>query len=269
MSHSQNAPNRRIEALLDVMARLRDIKTGCPWDLEQDFRSIAPYTIEEAYEVADAIERNDMAALKDELGDLLFQTVYHAQMGCEAGHFDFGDVVEAITEKMIRRHPHVFAGADIRTADQQTAAWEEQKAKERAAKGEGGILDDAPVGLPGLARAVKLQKRAARVGFDWPRAPDVLAKVEEELRELTEAAEQSSPDDIEEEFGDLLFALANLSRHLKVDPEFALRRANEKFSRRFRYIESALRAAGRSLDEAGLDEMESLWREAKDQEKTG
>lgn len=263
MTASPDAPNRGIEALLDVMARLRDPQAGCPWDVEQTFRTIAPYTVEEAYEVADAIERGDMAALKDELGDLLFQTVFHARMAEEAGRFDFGDVVESITEKMIRRHPHVFADADLRTAEEQTSAWEQQKAEERAAKGHESLLDDVPVGLPGLTRAVKLQKRAARVGFDWTKAKDVLEKIEEETRELADAMEDAAPDKIEEEFGDLLFVLANLSRHLKVDPEAALRRANEKFIRRFRYIEDAL---GDRISDASLDEMETLWTEAKRKE---
>lgn len=263
MTGSSSPPNRWIDTLLDVMTRLRDPATGCPWDVEQNFRTIAPYTVEEAYEVADAIERDDMAGLKDELGDLLFQTVFHAQMAREAGYFDFGDVVQSITEKMIRRHPHVFADADLRTADEQTHAWERQKAEERAAKGHGSLLDDVPVGLPGLTRAVKLQKRAARVGFDWPEAKDVLEKIEEETRELADAMETSPQEKIEEEFGDLLFVIANLSRHLKVDPEAALRRANEKFIRRFRYIEGKL---GQRIGDATLDEMEALWREAKGKE---
>ena len=267
MTASKTGDERRIDALLDVMARLRDPVKGCPWDVEQDFRTIAPYTIEEAYEVADAIERGDMAALKDELGDLLFQTVFHARMAEEAGDFDFADVVEAITEKMIRRHPHVFADADLRTAEQQTAAWEAQKAQERTAKGHESLLDDVPAGLPGLIRAVKLQKRAARVGFDWPSAKDVLAKIEEETDELVEAIDSAPQEKIEEEFGDLLFAIANLSRHLKADPEAALRRANEKFIRRFRYIEKTMAADGRDLAGASLEEMEYLWREAKAREK--
>ncbi len=251
---------RAILALIDVMARLRSPDGGCPWDLEQNFRTIAPYTIEEAYEVADAIERGDMAGLRDELGDLLFQTVFHARMAEEDGLFDFADVARAIADKMIRRHPHVFGGADTRDADQQTAAWEDQKVEERAAKGHQSLLDDVPAGLPGLTRAVKLQKRAARVGFDWPQAKDVLAKINEETAELAEAMDAKNADKIEEEFGDVLFVLANLSRHLKVDPETALRRTNEKFIRRFRHIEESL---GERLAEAGLDEMEALWTEAK------
>lgn len=257
-----------IAQLLDVMAKLRNPDGGCPWDLEQDFHSIAPYTVEEAYEVADAIERDDMGALKDELGDLLFQTVFHAQMAKEKGLFDFADVTHAISDKMIRRHPHVFGDSDHRSADEQTAAWEKQKAAERAEKGATSILADVPFGLPGLTRAVKLQKRAARVGFDWPKAKDVLDKIVEETQELTEAVDSGETSDIEDEFGDLLFVMANLSRHLKVDPEAALRRANEKFSRRFQHIEESMRAAGRDLDKASLDELEALWNEAKALEKS-
>lgn len=269
MSHSmKNSANSgaRISDLLEVMARLRNPDGGCPWDLEQDFRTIAPYTVEEAYEVADAIEREDMGALKDELGDLLFQAVFHAQMAKEADLFDFDDVVAAITDKMIRRHPHVFADADFRTSDEQTDAWEQQKAEERAAKGEESLLADVPVGLPGLTRAVKLQKRAARVGFDWTNAKDVLDKITEETRELAEAVETTDDNKIEDEFGDLLFVLANLSRHLDVDPEAALRRANEKFTRRFKFIETSLKEAQRDIKTASLDEMEALWRQAKTKE---
>lgn len=262
----QNSSPRNIESLLAVMAKLRSPDGGCPWDLEQNFRTIAPYTIEEAYEVADAIERDDMASLKDELGDLLFQSVFHAQMAKEAGIFDFGDVVEAITDKMIRRHPHVFGDGDARDAEEQTKAWEEQKAAERAEKGQVSLLDDVPAGHPGLTRAVKLQKRAARVGFDWEDARDVLSKISEETKELAEAVQSGNTDHIEDEFGDLLFVLANLSRHLKVDPEAALRRTNEKFIRRFQYIENTLSKNGRDIKEAGLEEMETLWREAKSKE---
>ena len=260
MNVEKERPARAILALIDVMARLRAPEGGCPWDIEQTFRTIAPYTIEEAYEVADAIERDDMPALKDELGDLLFQAVFHARMAEEDGLFDFADVAEAISEKMIRRHPHVFGDADMRDANEQTTAWEEQKAEERAAKGHRSLLDDVPVGLPGLSRAVKLQKRAARVGFDWREAKDVLSKIVEETAELTEAMDSKDADKMEDEFGDLLFVLANLSRHLKIDPEAALRRTNEKFVRRFSYIEEKL---GDRLSEASLEEMESLWTEAK------
>ena len=260
MNVEKERPARAILALIDVMARLRAPEGGCPWDIEQTFRTIAPYTIEEAYEVADAIERDDMPALKDELGDLLFQAVFHARMAEEDGLFDFADVAEAISEKMVRRHPHVFGDADMRDANEQTTAWEEQKAEERAAKGHGSLLDDVPVGLPGLSRAVKLQKRAARVGFDWREAKDVLSKIVEETAELTEAMDSKDADKMEDEFGDLLFVLANLSRHLNIDPEAALRRTNEKFVRRFSYIEEKL---GDRLSEASLEEMESLWTEAK------
>ncbi len=266
MKNSENSDSK-ISGLLQVMAKLRNPDGGCPWDLEQDFRSIAPYTIEEAYEVADAIERGDMAGLKDELGDLLFQAVFHAQMASEAGLFNFDDVVDAITDKMTRRHPHVFGGDNVRTAEEQTLAWEEQKAEERAAKGDTSILSDVPVGLPGLTRSVKLQKRAARVGFDWTNAKDVLNKIVEEAAELTEAIEHKDQNAIEDEFGDLLFVIANLSRHLKVDPEASLRRASEKFTRRFRHIETSLKDQGRDINAASLDEMEALWREAKSLEK--
>lgn len=256
-----------IDELLALMAVLRTPGTGCPWDLEQDFRTIAPYTIEEAYEVADAIERGDMTELKSELGDLLFQTVFHARMAEEQGAFNFDDVVRAITEKMRERHPHVFGGADARDAKEQTRQWETQKADERAAKGKNGLLDDVPVGLPGLTRAVKLQKRAARIGFDWKNPRDVLEKITEETAELVEAMANRDQDKIEDEFGDLLFVIANLSRHLNVDPETALRRANEKFSRRFRHIEKRLSELGRASDGATLKEMEELWIEAKELER--
>lgn len=259
----------KIDALLNVMAKLRSPAGGCPWDLEQTFKTIAPYTIEEAYEVADAIEREDMTALKDELGDLLFQTVFHTQMAKEEGLFTFGDVAEAISDKMIRRHPHVFGDAEMRSADEQTDAWEKQKAEERAAKGAESLLADVPAGLPGLTRAVKLQKRAGRVGFDWKRAGDVLGKIAEETQELRDAMQSGDRAEIEEEFGDLLFVLANLSRHLKVDPEAALRSANEKFIRRFKHIETTLKTNGRALEEASLEEMETIWNEAKALDKAG
>lgn len=254
-----------IAELLDLMALLRTPGAGCPWDLEQDFRSIAPYTVEEAYEVADAIERGDLDDLKDELGDLLFQTVFHARMAEEMGAFAFADVASAITDKMRRRHPHVFRGAETRTAGEQTAAWEAQKAEERAAKGSSSILDDVPLGLPGLTRAVKLQKRAARVGFDWTNPREVLDKIAEETEELVAVIDTGEKSSIEDEFGDLLFVMANLSRHLDIDPEAALRRANEKFRRRFRHIERAL---GPRLGQASLDEMEALWVEAKEHERS-
>lgn len=256
-----------LENLLRIMARLRSPDGGCPWDLEQTFRTIAPYTIEEAYEVADAIERGDMAALKDELGDLLFQVVFHARMAEEEGAFAFDDVARAIADKMERRHPHVFGDTEMRTAEEQTGAWEEQKAQERAAKGDAGLLDDVPLGLPGLTRAVKLQKRAARVGFDWTDPKSVLAKIHEEIDELAEAIDAEQADAVEDEFGDLMFVMANLSRHLKVDPEAAIRRASEKFARRFRHIERRLAETGRDIDEASLEDMEALWAEAKSLEK--
>jgi ATP diphosphatase len=260
-----------IERLLQVMARLRDPDGGCPWDLEQDFASIAPYTIEEAYEVADAIERQDLDDLEGELGDLLLQVVYHAQMAKEAGRFDFDAVAARIADKMIRRHPHVFGTAEVESAAAQSLAWEDAKAAERrhrqAAGGDPSILADLPIGLPALTRAAKLQRRAARVGFDWPEVGPVLDKLEEELGELrTELAEDARPDRLADEVGDLLFAVVNLARHLGVDGETALRRANKKFERRFRAIETALRVAGRDLEDASLDEMEVLWQRAKARE---
>jgi ATP diphosphatase len=266
---------RAIARLLHVMARLRAPQGGCPWDLEQDFASIAPYTIEEAYEVADAIARGDMADLEDELGDLLLQVVYHARMAEEAGHFDFARVAAGIAEKMIRRHPHVFGEAEVASAAAQTRAWEETKALEREAKagargaGRRGLLDDLPLALPALTRAQKLQRRAARVGFDWPALAPVVAKIEEELAELkAELADAAPKERLADEVGDLLFALVNLARHLEVDGEAALRATNAKFERRFRAIEDALRARGRRLEEASLDEMEALWQEAKAAERT-
>lgn len=257
-----------IDRLLAIMARLRDPAAGCPWDIEQDFASIAPYTIEEAHEVADAIERGAMDDLRDELGDLLFQTVFHARMAEEAGHFAFPDVVQAITDKMILRHPHVF-GSESRdkSADQQTRDWEKVKAAEREGRAETGVLDGVALGLPALMRAVKLQKRAARVGFDWPSTDEVLAKLTEEAAELTEACDSLGPDEIFEEFGDLLFVAANLARHLQIDPEAALRAANAKFTRRFRWIEAALAAQGRRPDDSDLAEMDALWDQAKAEDK--
>lgn len=253
-----------LDALLKIMVHLRDPDTGCPWDVEQDFDSIAPYTIEEAYEVADAIERRDYRDLKDELGDLLFQVVFHSQMAREAGHFQFEDVAHAITDKMIRRHPHVFADARERTADSQTIAWEDQKAAEREAKGQASsILDDLPLALPALLRASKLTKRAARVGFDWPDAKAVFDKLDEELGELKEAIDENDQNHIAEELGDLLFVISNLARKLNVNPEEALRSANTKFVRRFHYIEAQLKQQKRSAEEATLDEMEALWLDAK------
>ncbi|HEY8950857.1 MAG TPA: nucleoside triphosphate pyrophosphohydrolase [Rhizomicrobium sp.] len=255
-----------IAALLDIMRRLRDPNGGCPWDIEQDFASIAPYTIEEAYEVAGAIEDQNWPELKDELGDLLFQVVFHARMAEEKKLFAFDDVVAAICEKMLRRHPHVFAsGAAVETAEAQTVAWEEHKKKERiarAAAGGGSLLDDVPHALPALLRAVKLQKRAGSVGFDWDNAAKVVEKIAEEAHEIVEARD-TAPDKLEEEVGDLLFAVANLARHLKVDPENALRAANAKFVRRFKVIESELSKRGKTPDRASLDEMEAIWQAAK------
>jgi len=258
------AQGTKIEKLLEIMTRLRDPKSGCPWDIEQTFRTIAPYTIEEGYEVADAIERGDMTALKEELGDLLFQVVYHAEMAREVDEFDFSDVVEAVSDKMVRRHPHVFGDASVKSAEAQTAAWEDHKAAERDTKGH-SILEDVPVALPALIRAEKLQKRAARVGFDWPEVKEVLDKIEEEIAELrTEIAKAPAADEqIKDELGDLLFALVNLSRWLKVDPEDALRGTNAKFVRRFRFIERQLAAAGKSPGDVSLDELEALWLKAK------
>ncbi|HVV28413.1 MAG TPA: nucleoside triphosphate pyrophosphohydrolase [Rhizomicrobium sp.] len=251
-------PSRDIAVLLEVMRRLR---AGCPWDRTQTFATIAPYTIEEAYEVAGAIEDGDLAGLRGELGDLLFQVVFHARMAEEAGLFDFGDVVEAVTAKMIARHPHVFGGAESQAdAAAQKDFWEALKKEERAARGQPGLLDDVANALPALTRAEKLQRRAASIGFDWNNAALVIEKIAEEAHEVTEATTQAER---EEEIGDLLFAVANLARHLKVDPEAALRAANAKFTRRFRHIERSLN--GRP---AALEEMERLWQQAKALEKS-
>jgi MazG family protein len=256
-----------IERLLAIMARLRDPKGGCPWDREQNFATIAPYTIEEAYEVADAIARNEMGELRDELGDLLFQVVFHARMAEEAGHFAFGDVADAISDKMERRHPHVFGDVEIRDAAQQTVAWEAHKAAEREKKTGAGALAGVPLALPALLRAEKLGKRAARVGFDWPDAAAVLDKVHEETEEITAAiGEKESEERIGQEIGDLLFAAAQLARHHNLNPETALREANARFERRFRHVERALAAKGRAPADADIDELEALWREAKNLE---
>ena len=253
--------SRDIATLLEIMRRLRG-PDGCPWDREQTFATIAPYTVEEAYEVAATIEDGDFQALPDELGDLLFQTVFHARMAEEAGLFDFGDVVAAITAKMIRRHPHVFGDADAaKDAAGQKLAWEALKAHERRAKNQTSILDDVPLALPALLRAEKLQRRAASVGFDWDDAAKVVDKIAEEAREVVEAGDDQ--DKRTEEVGDLLFVVANLARHLKVDPEAALRAANAKFTRRFKFIEAELEAGGRAPANASLDEMETLWLQAK------
>ena len=254
-----------IDRLVEIMARLRDPATGCPWDLEQDFATIAPYTVEEAHEVADAIQRQAWGELPGELGDLLLQVVFHSRMAEEAGLFAFPDVVRSISDKMIARHPHVFGDESRdKSADQQTADWEKLKAAER---GTARVLDGIALGLPGLTRAVKLQKRAARVGFDWPSTDEVVAKITEEAAELVEARDRLTPAEVEEEFGDLLFVMANLARHLKIDPEAALRAANSKFERRFRRIEDWLAEDGRTPDASDLTEMDALWNRAKAEEK--
>lgn len=261
-------PKGGVARLLAIMRALRDPESGCPWDIEQDFASIAPYTIEEAYEVADAIQRADWRDLTGELGDLLLQVVFHAQIAQDRGLFDFNDVANGISDKMVARHPHVF-GSESRdkTAAQQTRDWEVVKAKERAARAETGALDGVALGLPALLRAVKLQKRAARVGFDWPQTAQVLDKVAEEMAELAEAKASGDSDHTEEEFGDLLFVMANLARHMEIDPEAALRRANAKFVRRFQRIESLLAAEGKTPSESDLAEMDALWNRAKTEEK--
>lgn len=263
-----SVPSRPIDRLLSIMDRLRDPDGGCPWDLEQNFASIAPHTIEEAYEVAEAIESGDRASLKDELGDLLFQVVFYARLGREEGCFDFDTIAEAISEKMLRRHPHVFGNADVKDAASQTAAWETTKAAERAAKDNPGALDGVSTALPALTRALKLQNRAARVGFDWPQAVQVLDKIEEEVGEVRAEIDQNAPRErLEDEMGDLLFACVNLARKLKIDPETALRRGNAKFERRFRSIEADLAVTGRRPEQSSLDEMEALWIKAKQAEK--
>ena len=263
---------RAMTALLELMARLRNPETGCPWDQKQTFATIAPYTIEEAYEVADAIERGDPLKIRDELGDLLFQVVFHAQMAQERGWFDFAQVAGSIHEKLVRRHPHVFGGKSVAGEAELLKNWEELKARERAEAGGGevGTLDDVPRGLPALIRAAKLGKRAGRVGFDWPDAAGVREKVAEELREVDEAvaaagggAGAGSSPEVVEEMGDLLFAVANWGRHLKVDAEDALRAANSKFERRFRDMEALAHQRGLALEQLGAQEWEGLWQEAK------
>lgn len=259
-------PQGGMPRLLEIMRRLRDPKTGCPWDIEQTFSSIAPYTLEEAHEVGDAIERQAWDELPGELGDLLFQVVFHAQMARDAGMFGFDDVVKAIADKMVARHPHVFGDESRdKTPEQQTVDWEKIKADERGAA---RVLDGVALGLPALTRAVKLQKRAARVGFDWPSTDEVVAKIVEEAGELVEARAELTQDEVTEEFGDLLFVMANLARHLQVDPEAALRAANTKFTRRFGRIEDWLRDAGKAPADSDLAEMDALWNRAKAEEKT-
>lgn len=258
-----------LRRLLRIMAALRDPVRGCPWDREQGFDTIAPYTLEEAYEVADAIARRDWPALEDELGDLLFQVVYHAQMGAEDGRFDFAAIARGIADKMVRRHPHVFGDETRDSAAAQTEAWEAQKAAERATRAETGVLDGIPLALPALTRALKLARRAARAGFDWPDAEAVLDKLAEETAELRAelAAPSRDPARMADEVGDMLFVLANLARKLDIDPEAALRGANAKFCRRFGAVEAALAAEGRRPDEASLAEMEALWQAAKAAER--
>ena len=261
---SQNKINR----IIDVMAALRHPETGCPWDLQQDFASIAPYTLEEAYEVADAIERRDMDDLKDELGDLLLQVVFHARMAEEAELFAFDDVVDAISDKMMRRHPHVFGDGDADNPEAVRQSWEEIKAQEKAEKGKSApesLMDDIPLALPGLSRAVKMQNRAARIGFDWPDIEPVFDKLHEEIAEVREAIKSGSADAIEDEVGDLLFVVANIARHLKVDPEKAVRRTNNKFSLRFKHLEAL--AAQNDTQILSLEVLEAFWQAAKKAEK--
>jgi ATP diphosphatase len=256
-----------LRRLLDIMAALRDPATGCPWDKTQTFETIAPYTIEEAYEVADAIAQRDFAALPDELGDLLFQVVYHARMAEEAGHFSFADIAKCISDKMIRRHPHVFGDAAARDAAAQTTAWETQKSVERSARKQSGALAGVPTALPALTRALKLTNRAARVGFDWPDADQVLAKLDEEIQELRAELSEADPARLTDEVGDLLFVLANLARKLDLDPEACLRHANEKFSRRFNAMERDFERQAKTLAELSLDEMEAGWQRVKAAER--
>ena len=260
-----------IADLLEVMARLRDPERGCPWDLQQHFATIAPHTLEECYELVDAIERGDFPQIRDELGDVLFQVIFYAQLGREQGRFDFGDIVHNIVEKLLRRHPHVFPQGNLNddtarpdiAVEQVGVNWERIKQEERAQKNQTSVLDDVPVALPALSRALKLQKRAARVGFDWDNWRDVLVKMDEEKAELQEAIASGDRDEIADEMGDVLFCCVNLARFLEVDPETALRACNRKFERRFGYIERALAAQGREPQQATLEEMEALWVEAK------
>ncbi|HLW74376.1 MAG TPA: nucleoside triphosphate pyrophosphohydrolase [Gammaproteobacteria bacterium] len=255
---------KQTQRLMEIMAQLRDPDKGCPWDKQQTFKTIAPYTVEEAYEVADAIERGDLMALKEELGDLLLQVVYHARLAEEQGRFAFEDVAAGIGDKLVARHPHVFGAADIRSAEQQTHDWEARKAGERAGREKEGVLDGVPMGMPALTRAEKLQKRAARVGFDWGELKPVFAKLREELRELEREIEGGGGiARLEDELGDVLFAAANLARKLAVDPEQALRGTNRKFERRFRHMERRLAEKGVKPEEVSLEEMDAYWDEAK------
>jgi ATP diphosphatase len=265
-------PSRDVARLIEIMAALRDPVTGCPWDKEQSFASIAPYTVEEAHEVADAIARRDLGDLREELGDLLLQVVYHARLAEEIGAFDFGGVVEAITTKMIRRHPHVFGDDQARSAGAAKGFWEKIKADEKRERGDDGpqeLLDGVSVGLPALARAVKLQRKASTVGFDWNDPRRVIEKLREEADEIATELDRSpnEPERLADEVGDLLFVVANLARHVNVDPDQALRQANAKFVSRFGYVETALAADGRTLDDASLEEMEQLWQAAKGRER--
>ncbi len=265
-------PSRDISRLIEIMAALRTPGSGCPWDLEQTYETIAPYTLEEAYEVADAIARGDLDHLKDELGDLLLQVVFHARMAEEEGRFDFGDVVDAITTKMIRRHPHVFADAEGKTADHVKGMWERIKAEEKAERGHKqaeGALAGVPAALPALTRALKLQNKAGRVGFDWKDPRAVLAKIREEADEIEAEIEAGETDKAAAEVGDLLFAVVNLARHMNADPEGVLRGTNVKFERRFASIERALAARGKTPAESTLAEMDALWDKAKEAEKAG
>lgn len=264
---------KSITGLLSIMEALRAPETGCPWDVKQTFETIAPYTIEEAYEVADAIERGDLDDLKEELGDLLLQVVYHAQMAHEGGHFSFHDVVQGIAAKMIRRHPHVFGSDEERANFNSEGFWERIKSQEKPDKSspDASVLDGVPLALPALVRAIKLQNKAARVGFDWPDMEPVLEKIREEIGELEDATDLENPshEKIAEEYGDLLFVVANLGRHLQVDPEAALRRANAKFIRRFGQVEALLKAKGKKPEQSDLAEMDALWEEVKVGESEG
>ena len=252
-----------VSRLLEVMARLRDPQGGCPWDREQNFATIAPYTIEEAYEVADAIERGDMDELRDELGDLMFQVAFHARMAEEQGLFAFNDVIDAIVEKMIRRHPHVFGDAEVADAEAQTAAWEQHKAKEREAKADASLMAGVTKGLPALSRALKLQKRAGRAGFDWSATEEVLGKLDEEIEELRHELGTGNEAAITDEIGDLLFTCVNLARHAGVDPEGALRHANTKFERRFRAMETVLNEMGSDIEQADAVQLDQAWESVK------
>ena len=263
-----NDDSKGIQKLLEIMATLRDPESGCPWDLEQDFSTIAPYTIEEAYEVADAIQHGNLDELRDELGDLLFQVVFHARMASEMDAFSFDDVVEAVCDKMIRRHPHVFGDARVSDANDQSEAWEHVKARERDAKGIESLLDDVPRGMAELQRAIKLQNRAARVGFDWGSPEPVLDKFVEEALEIRGAMQSGNIEEVEDELGDLLFVVTNLARQLDIDPARALRRANAKFELRFRAVEAAA-GSRESLERMDLEQMEALWQQVKKRQREG